>query len=71
MQQPHGIEIERIFEDKASGKNFERPHYQAMKLALREGDTLIIKELDRLGRNMEQIKTNGRISRRKESTSLS
>jgi len=52
----HGIEIERIFEDKASGKNFERPHYQAMKLALREGDTLIIKELDRLGRNMEQIK---------------
>lgn len=52
----HGIEIERIFEDKASGKDFNRPQYQAMKIALREGDTLIIKELDRLGRDMEQIK---------------
>ncbi|WP_052085688.1 recombinase family protein [Clostridium sp. HMP27] len=45
-----------IYIDKASGKNFNRPQYQALKLNLRQGDTLIIKELDRLGRNMEHIK---------------
>lgn len=45
-----------IFIDKASGKDFNRESYKALKVALREGDTLIIKELDRLGRNMEQIK---------------
>lgn len=45
-----------IYTDKASGKNFNRDKYQALKLNLRDGDTLIIKELDRLGRNMEQIK---------------
>lgn len=51
-----GIKIDRFYQDKQSGKNFDRPQYQAMKGSLREGDILIIKELDRLGRNMEQIK---------------
>ncbi len=50
------IQIDRYFEDKKSGKDFNRPQYQAMKGTLREGDVLVIKELDRLGRNMEQIK---------------
>jgi len=50
------IEIARVFEETASGKDFNREIYQAMKLSLRPGDTLIIKELDRLGRDMEQIK---------------
>jgi len=54
--QVHNIMIDRIFEEKASGKDFNREVYQSMKVALRAGDTLIIKELDRLGRNMEQIK---------------
>lgn len=45
-----------IFEDKQSGKDMNRPQYKALKQCLRNGDTLIIKELDRLGRNMEQIK---------------
>lgn len=45
-----------IFIDKVSGKDFERPKYQALKQCLRAGDTLIIKELDRLGRNKEMIK---------------
>jgi DNA invertase Pin-like site-specific DNA recombinase len=48
----NGLKIDRIFEEKASGKNFERPVYQSMKLTLRQGDTLIIKELDRLGRSV-------------------
>jgi len=50
------ITVDRIFEEKASGKDFNREIYQGMKIALRKGDTLIITELDRLGRNMEQIK---------------
>lgn len=52
----NGIVIDRAFEDRASGRNFQRPQYQAMKAALRSGDVVIIKELDRMGRNMEQIK---------------
>ena len=52
----HGLKIDRIFEEKVSGKNFNREVYQGMKMVLRHGDVLIIKELDRLGRNMEQIK---------------
>lgn len=54
------ITIDRVFEEKASGKDFNRDVYQGMKLALRQGDTLIIKELDRLGRDMEQIKDEWR-----------
>lgn len=50
------IHIDRVFKDSQSGKNFDRSQYQALKLALRAGDTLIIKELDRLGRNMNLIK---------------
>ncbi len=52
----NGIVIDRIYEDKLSGKDFNRPQYQALKWTLRKGDILIIKELDRLGRDMENIK---------------
>lgn len=52
----NNIVIDRFFEDKLSGKDFNRPSYQALKLTLRAGDILIIKELDRLSRNMQQIK---------------
>ena len=45
-----------IYIDKASGKDFNRPAYKAMKIALRPGDIVVIKELDRLGRDMESIK---------------
>lgn len=54
------IRVDRVFIDKMSGKDFNRPQYQALKLCLRTGDTIIIKELDRLGRNMEQIKKEWR-----------
>ena len=50
-----GINERDIFIDKCSGKNFDRPQYQALKLQLRQGDTLIIKSIDRLGRNYRQI----------------
>lgn len=52
------VDEEYILTDKASGKNLERPAYQALKgaLGLRPGDTLIITSLDRLSRNKEHIK---------------
>ena len=45
-----GIDERNIFIDKASGKNFERPQYQALKQCLRKGDLLYIHALSRLTR---------------------
>lgn len=59
-QRVNNVKIERVYEDKASGKTFNREQYQALKMTLRTGDTLIVKELDRLGRDMEQIKKEWR-----------
>lgn len=50
-----GIDERDIHIDKQSGKDFNRPQYQALKLRLRKGDTLYIHSLDRLGRNKEMI----------------
>lgn len=50
-----GIEDRFIFQDVASGKNFERSGYHAMKAVLREGDCLYIDALDRLGRDYDSI----------------
>lgn len=46
------IPLEKIYLDQQTGKNFNRPRYQVLKEdVLKTGDTLIITELDRLGRN--------------------
>lgn len=50
-----GINERDIFVDKCPGKNFDRPQYQALKVQLREGDILVIKSIDRLGRNYKQV----------------
>lgn len=47
----YGINERDIYTDKATGKNFDREKYQQLKNNLRPGDTLIVHELDRLGRN--------------------
>lgn len=53
----YGVPKENIKADKESGKDFDRPSYQLLRNdILRDGDTLVIKELDRLGRNKEMIK---------------
>ena len=54
----HELEIEEkyIYQDKQSGKDFERIGYQYMKKSLEPGDTLVIKELDRIGRSQEELK---------------
>lgn len=47
---------DRVFSDKQSGKNFDRPAYQELKRTVRSGDEVVVKELDRLGRNKEETK---------------
>lgn len=47
--------IEKIYVDKKSGKDFNRPEYQRMISELQKGDTLVIHSIDRLGRNYEEI----------------
>ena len=52
-----GVEERDIVTDKASGKSLEREGYQLLKNhMLRDGDTLVIKSLDRLSRNKSHIK---------------
>lgn len=53
--QEFGITNSRIYVDKQSGKNFERVQYQRVLCNLKRGDTLVIKSIDRLGRNYEEI----------------
>ena len=48
--------VDKVFCDKQSGKDFERESYQQLKETLVSGDEVIIKSLDRLGRNKEQTK---------------
>lgn len=51
----NGVEERFIFIDKQSGKDFNRSQYQVLKNALRENDVLVIKSIDRLGRNYNMI----------------
>ena len=50
-----GVAERDLFIDKASGKDFAREQYQVLKRSLREGDTLFIHSLDRLGRDKDGI----------------
>ncbi|WP_394877800.1 recombinase family protein [Clostridium paraputrificum] len=64
----NNIEIQErdIITDKQSGKDFNREGYQTLKNSLlRSGDTLIVKELDRLGRDMTMIKEEWQFLERK------
>ena len=50
-----GIADGRIILDKQSGKDFDRPGYRQLMRKLKAGDTLVIKSIDRLGRNYDEI----------------
>lgn len=50
-----GITLAGMFCDKQTGKNFNRPEYQFIRNRIQPGDTLIITEMDRLGRNKAEI----------------
>jgi DNA invertase Pin-like site-specific DNA recombinase len=50
-----GVEAPYIYDDKASGRTEGRPWLDALRKALREGDTLVVWKLDRLGRNLRDL----------------
>ena len=56
-----GIYDKNIYVDKQSGKDFERPKYKLLLKRLKPGDTLVIKSIDRLGRNYDEILEQWRI----------
>jgi len=50
-----GVAEENIIVEKLSGKDFNRPRYQRLVRSLRSGDVLVVKSIDRLGRNYDEI----------------
>ena len=56
-----GICQTRIFLDKQSGRDFQRPQYQRLLKRLKKGDTLVVKSIDRLGRSYNEIIEQWRI----------
>lgn len=56
-----GLTTGQIFVDKQSGKDFERPSYRRMIRKIKKDDTLVIKSIDRLGRNYDEILEQWRI----------
>ena len=56
-----GIVETAIFVDKQSGKDFERTQYRKLIRKLKDGDTLVVKSIDRLGRNYEEILEQWRV----------
>ena len=65
-----GIGTEKIFLDKQSGKNFDRPAYKQLVKKLKPGDTLVVKSIDRLGRNYDEILEQWRIITREKKASI-
>lgn len=56
-----GLSPERIYVDKQSGKDFDRPQYRRMVARMRVGDLLYVKSIDRLGRNYAEILEQWRV----------
>ncbi len=55
-RQLDGLQLDKVFTDKASGKDTNRPQLQAALDYLREGDKLIVHSLDRLARNLDDLR---------------
>ena len=65
-----GVNLQNIYVDKQSDKDFNRPQYKKMLRKLKKDDLLYIKSIDRLGRNYEEIFSNGGFSRKKKALTL-
>ena len=55
-RQLEGVQLDRTFTDKASGKDTKRPQLNAMLEFIREGDTVIVHSMDRLARNLDDLR---------------
>src|ERR1035438_9325695 len=56
-RQLDGLKLDKVFTDKASGKDVNRPQLKAALDYLRDGDKLVVHSLDRLARNLMDLKT--------------
>ena len=65
-----GIREKDIYVDKISGKNFERPAYQKMLSKLKRNDVVVIKSIDRLGRNYDEILKQWRMLTREKQAEI-
>jgi DNA invertase Pin-like site-specific DNA recombinase len=55
-RQLEGAQLDKVFTDKASGKDAERPELDRLRLYAREGDTVIVHSMDRLARNLDDLR---------------
>ena len=55
-RQLDGVELDKVFTDKASGKDANRPELARALEYVREGDTLVVHSMDRLARNLEDLR---------------
>lgn len=56
LRQLEGLELDRTFTDKASGKDTKRPNLELLLSFIREGDTLVSHSMDRLARNLDDLR---------------
>lgn len=66
----YGVKEKCIYIDKQSGKDFQRPAYMKMMKRLRQNDVLIVKSIDRLGRNYREIQEEWRIITQKKNADI-
>jgi DNA invertase Pin-like site-specific DNA recombinase len=57
QRQLEGVQLERIFTDKASGKDTRRPQLEELLRFARDGDTLVVHSMDRLARNLDDLRS--------------
>ena len=55
-RQLEGIQVDRIFTDKASGKDVHREQLEALMTFVRGGDTIVVHSMDRLARNLDDLR---------------
>ena len=65
-----GVPEALIYQDKLSGKDFDRPAYRRLLKRIKPGDTLVIKSIDRLGRNYDEILEQWRIITKEKQTAI-
>ena len=65
-----GVSAKNFFVDKQSGKDFARPQYRRLLRKIKTGDTLVVKSIDRLGRNYAEILEQWRIITKEKNAAI-